>query len=64
MSKVKNRENVLLKVMAYQENVQLATDLVESYKEVLSFEVNIIDAMNIIKQWHKMMSRNIEHSSL
>ena len=62
ISKVKNRENVLLKCLAYQENIQLASNLIDSYKEILSFEVNIIDAMHIIKEWHKMMSRDMKTS--
>ena len=46
--------------MAYQCNDDIINGLVYNYKEILKLEVNIIEAMSIIKHWHQMMARNMQ----
>ena len=56
--RVKNREDALIKVIAYQENSDLIRRMIKRYKEVMWFEVNLKDALDIIDTWHKAMYKD------
>lgn len=52
---MRNRENVMIKCIAYQENMDLIRRMLWRYREVMWFEVNLKDALEIIDEWHKAM---------
>jgi hypothetical protein len=53
----KKKRDISLRCLTFQRNNYLLSSLIREFKEILSFDNSIADAMNIIKSWHATTKR-------
>jgi hypothetical protein len=51
LKKINQKELVKLQCLAYQSNNSFMMSLIGTFKEIMSFQINIKEAHQIIKEW-------------
>jgi hypothetical protein len=56
----KKKRSIALRCITFQRNNYLLSSLIREFKEILSFDNNIAEAMQIIKSWHATTKRQMK----